>query len=228
MEALIVVHVGEIAYEDAWALQRKLHQARCDDLIGDHLLLLSHPHTLTAGTRGGKPDRWENLQANRGDLLARGVALIDSDRGGDLTWQGPGQLVAYPIVHLGAYGSDVGHYVWMLEAMMIRALSALGIEAARSPGYPGVWIGSEKIAAIGARIQRWVTMHGVALNLRGPLEGFGWILPCGLEGRGVTSVERQLPSPPPSDADILALVTDAAGAVFDRAVEIRQEPQPIP
>jgi len=220
MTPLSVVQLGEIKYQDAWDLQCRLHQARLDGSVGDHLLLLNHPHTLTVGTRGGSPDRWANLHAERAVLKNRGVDLVESDRGGDITWHGPGQLVVYPIMHLEPYGQDVGHYVRMLEAMVLRTLEALGIKAQRSGGYPGVWIGEEKISAVGARIKRWVTMHGVSINIRGPLEGFDWILPCGLEGKGVTSIERQLPSAAPDDAAILSLVSDAASAVFDREVVV--------
>lgn len=217
-EPLTLVRLGTLGYLDAWDLQRRLHTARLNDEIGDHLLLLDHTHVLTVGSRGGKPDLWENLRADRGGLEARGVHFVESDRGGDVTWHGPGQLVVYPIVKLDSYGRDVGRYVWMLEEIVLHTLGALGILAARSQGYPGVWIGGEKIAAIGARIKRWVTMHGTALNVRGPLEGFDWIVPCGLQGKGVTSVERQLPTAPPDDEAVLQLVADAASAVLDRQI----------
>lgn len=216
--SLHVVRLGEVPYDVATSVQLRMRDARRAQQIGDHVLLLSHPHTLTAGTRGGKPDRWANLLAERAELEARGVAFREVDRGGDVTYHGPGQLVIYPILHLDAFRRDVGHYVWKLEETSILTLDTLGITAHRQPGYPGVWIGPEKIAAIGARVRGWVTTHGTALNLRGPLEGFDWIIPCGLQGRGVTSVARQLPgaAAPPSDDAILNLVTDALAAVFDR------------
>ncbi len=207
--------LGEIPYHDAWALQRDLHAQRLTDEIGDTVLLLTHPHTLTAGTRGGKDDVWHNLRADRAVLEDRGVTLVESDRGGDVTWHGPGQLVAYPIIHLDRCGGGVGGYVRRLEAVMNRTCDALGIPVQCLPGYPGAWVGDEKIGAIGARVRRHVTMHGFALNLMGPLEGFEWILPCGLDGKGVTSVERQLPSGacPPWLA-LENLVEDALRATF--------------
>ena len=127
-------HLGEVPYLEALALQRTLHQQRVDARIGDTVLLLTHPHTLTAGTRSGQPDRWHNLRADRADLEARGVTLVDVDRGGDVTYHGPGQLVGYPIVHLDGFPGGVSGYVRRLEAVMIRACDALGIRAARESG----------------------------------------------------------------------------------------------
>ncbi len=208
-------HLGEVPYLDALALQRSLHQQRVAGEIGDTVLLLTHPHTLTAGTRGGREDRWFNLRADRDELEARGVDLVQVDRGGDVTYHGPGQIVGYPIVHLDRFPGGVSAYVRRLEAVMVRTCDAVGIHAGRLEGYPGAWIGQEKLGAIGARVRRQVTMHGFALNLMGPLEGFGWILPCGLEGKGVTSVERQLPTGACPDWPTLeALVADALRATF--------------
>lgn len=221
MLPLEVWRLGEVGYEAAWALQQRLHAARAAGLIPDQLLLLSHPHTLTVGTRSGKPDPWENLVAPREALEALGVALVLSDRGGDITWHGPGQLVGYPIVGLDAYDRDVGRFVRRVEDTVLRSLSALGIQGRRSEGFPGVWIGDQKIAAVGARIRAWTTMHGFSLNVSGGLEGFGWIVPCGLHGRGVTSLARLVPGPLPDEAALHALVADAAAAAFDRAPLVR-------
>jgi lipoyl(octanoyl) transferase len=208
-------HLGEVPYLEALALQRALHQQRVDGEIGDTVLLLTHPHTLTAGTRSGKTDRWFNLRADRAALTERGVALVEVDRGGDVTYHGPGQIVAYPIVHLDAFPGGVSAYVRRLEAVMIRTCNAVGITAARLPGYPGAWVGDAKLGAIGARVRRQVTMHGFALNLMGPLEGFAWIVACGLDGKSVTSVERQLPAGGcPTWETLEALVEDALRATF--------------
>ena len=211
---LTVRRLGVVPYADAWELQKALHQERVEGKIGDQLLLLSHPHVLTVGSRAGKPNPWENLQADRAVLEALGVQLVEADRGGDITWHGPGQLVGYPIVGLDDYGRDVKRYVNNLEAANSLALRAFGIASGRREGFPGVWIGDNKITAIGARIRKWVTMHGFALNMRGPLEGFGWIVPCGLEGKGVTSVERQL-GVALDDEVVVDAVVDAFAAVFD-------------
>jgi lipoate-protein ligase B len=224
MRAVQVWRLGEVPYEEAWALQRAVHAARVAEALPDQLLLLEHPHTLTVGTRGGKPGgRWANLQAPRAALEARGVALVEADRGGDVTWHGPGQLVGYPILGLARYDRDIGRYVRGLEEVALLTLRALGLRGARDEGFPGVWIGDEKICAIGARVRAWTTLHGFSINLRGPLEGFGWITPCGLTGRGVTSVEAQLPPHTTPDDDALyALVTDAFCAAFGLRAELCQ------
>jgi lipoyl(octanoyl) transferase len=218
MRPVHIWRLSQVPYLQAWDLQKAVHAARAADLIEDHLLLLEHPHTLTVGTRGGKPGgRWHFLQTPREELEARGVALVEADRGGDITWHGPGQLVGYPIVGLERYNRDVGRYVRGLEQTVLMTLDALGIQGSRLEGYPGVWLGPSKISAIGARIRAWTTLHGFSLNLRGPLEGFGWITPCGLTGRGVTSVEAQLPEGAlPSQEALYQLVTDAFCASFGR------------
>lgn len=214
MRTLTVLKPGRVPYQEAWALQQRLHEARLQGRVDDVLLLLEHPHVLTVGSRAGKPEPWENLQADRGELEARGVELVEADRGGDVTWHGPGQLVGYPIFDLTSWGRDVRRYVHSVEQANLMALAALGIQAARREGFPGVWIGDAKIVAIGARVRRWVTMHGFALNMRGGLEGFGWIVPCGLQGKGVTSIEREL-GVTLDDEVIIDLVVDAFEAVFD-------------
>jgi lipoyl(octanoyl) transferase len=215
MPPLLLVQPGSLPYRDAWDLQRTLHAARVEKrLPHDVLLLLEHPHVLTVGSRSGKPNPWEHLHADRAALEARGVDLVEADRGGDVTWHGPGQLVGYPILDLTPYNNDVSRYVRGLEATTLLVLKALGVRAERSEGFPGVWIDGAKICAIGARIRQRVTMHGFSLNLRGPLEGFGWILPCGLPGRGVTSIEAQLGSTL-DDALLYDLTRDAFAATFD-------------
>lgn len=218
MRPVHIWRLGRVPYAEAWALQKAVHAARASDLIEDHLLLLEHPHTLTVGTRGGKPGgRWHFLQTPREELEARGVALVEVDRGGDITWHGPGQLVGYPIVGLARYNRDVGRYVRNLEQTVLLTLDALGIQGRRQEGYPGVWLGPTKISAIGARVRAWTTLHGFSLNLHGPLEGFGWITPCGLTGRSVTSVQAQLPPGAfPGEDALYRLVMDAFCATFGR------------
>ncbi len=222
MRPLQVSWLGTVPYKRAWALQKALHEARAAERIGDQLLLLEHPHTLTVGTRSGKPGtRWEHLLAPREQLEARGVELLEVDRGGDVTWHGPGQLVGYPIIHLGQFNRDVGGYVRNLEATVLRSLNTLGITADRMEGYPGVWIDGTKISAIGARVRKWTTLHGFSFNLRGALEGFDWITPCGLQGRGVTSVQEQVPGPIPDDDELRQLVIDAFCASFDMQAQVQ-------
>jgi len=187
-----LVDCGRMAYADAWALQRALVAARQADRIEDVLLLVEHPPVITVG-RGG---RSAHILVPRDLLAARGFDVYDVERGGDVTYHGPGQLVGYPILNLRALDEDVVRYVRLLEAALIRALEGFGIAAQRVRGYPGVWVGDAKIAAVGVAIKRKVTMHGFALNVAPDLDHFAVINPCGL-GKPVTSMARVLGRPVP-------------------------------
>ncbi|HEX8255305.1 MAG TPA: lipoyl(octanoyl) transferase LipB [Thermoanaerobaculia bacterium] len=176
-----------VTYENGMKLQQKLVELRQRDAIDDQLLLLEHPPVITLG-RGGKV---ENLLASPDILQAQGVRFFETTRGGDITYHGPGQVVGYPIVHLGEGKRDVRKYVEKLEEVLIRTVAEYGITAERVEGKRGIWVGNDKIAAIGVRIARWVTSHGWALNVSTNLEHFRLITPCGLQGSGVTSIERE-------------------------------------
>ena len=176
-----------VTYENGLKLQQKLVELRQSDTIPDQLLLLEHPPVITLG-RGGKV---ENLLAPAETLQANGVRFFETTRGGDITYHGPGQIVGYPILHLGEGNRDVRKYVWKLEEVLIRTVADYGITAERVDGRRGIWVGSNKIAAIGVRIARWVTSHGWALNVSTNLDHFRLITPCGLHGTGVTSIERE-------------------------------------
>ena len=182
-----LVECGRLPYGDAWALQRALLAARQADQIADTLLLLEHPPVITIGRAGHAA----NILIPREALAARGFEVFEIERGGDVTYHGPGQLLGYPILNLRALDEDVVRFVRLLEATLIRVLETFGIEAARRRGYPGVWVGEAKIAAIGVAVKRKVTMHGFALNVDPDLEHFALINPCGL-GKPVTSVARLL------------------------------------
>jgi lipoyl(octanoyl) transferase len=172
-------------YGAALAIQRQLASERKDGLIPDQLLLLEHPHVITLGRNG----RQENLLAG-GDVLERaGIAFFPTDRGGDITYHGPGQLVGYPILDLRDWKRDVGAYVRALEQVIIDTLADFGILAGRIPKLTGVWVGERKIAAIGVHISRWVTSHGFALNVNTDLSYFQYIVPCGLS-KPVTSMAQ--------------------------------------
>jgi lipoyl(octanoyl) transferase len=189
-----VRRLGVVDYVEAVEMQKALVEDRRAGRIGDTLLLLEHPPVITLGARNrGKPS---NIVASADELAAHGVAVIETGRGGDVTYHGPGQLVGYPIFDLRPDRCDVHRYLRDIEQMLIRALGGLGVEGRRVSGLSGVWVGpegrEEKIAAIGVRISRWITSHGFALNVSPNLSHFDLIVPCGIRGRGVTSLERVL------------------------------------
>jgi lipoyl(octanoyl) transferase len=179
----VLRELGRIRYGDALALQNQLAAERKQGLTPDHLLLLEHPHVITMGRNG----HHENLLAS-GEVLDRaGIEFFPADRGGDVTYHGPGQLVGYPILDLRDWKRDVGAYVRAIEQTLIDTLAGYGIQAGRIPKLTGVWAGDRKIAAIGVHLSRWVTSHGFALNVATDLSYFQYIVPCGLT-RPVTSM----------------------------------------
>jgi len=188
----LAVDLGLIGYAEAYALQKRVVAARKADAIEDALLLCEHPPVITLGRSGKR----ENLLASEHVLRQKGVEFQASDRGGDITYHGPGQIVGYPILNLGAIRRDVMWYVRMLEEAMIRATAEFGITAERVAGKTGIWVraGSteEKLAAIGVRISRWVTSHGFAYNVSTDLRNFDLIVPCGIADRKATSLEKLL------------------------------------
>src|SRR5216684_3648865 len=207
-----------VTYENGIALQSKLVEMRQQEQIPDQLLLLEHPPVITLG-RGGKV---ENLLGTPQALAAQGVRFYQTTRGGDITYHGPGQVVGYPIMHLGEGRRDVRKYVTNVEEVLIRTVAELGITAGRVEGRRGIWVGNDKIAAIGVRIARWVTSHGFALNVSTNLDHFGLITPCGLQGTGVTSIEREIGRRVPLD-EVRSLLTQKFAEVFDRDMLARSE-----
>jgi lipoyl(octanoyl) transferase len=191
------VDLGRIGYERAWDLQKRIVAARKLALIPDVLLLCEHPHVITMGRNG----RSEHLLASEQMLRARGVEFHATNRGGDITYHGPGQIVAYPILNLSEIRRDVGWYVRQLEEAMIRTTAEYGITAERREGRTGIWINvtdvdrsanEEKLGAIGVHISRWVTSHGLAYNVSTDLSFFDLIVPCGIAGKRATSLKRLL------------------------------------
>lgn len=180
-------YLGCVDYERAWDLQRSIAQARAEGQVGDTLLLLEHPLTYTLGRRSNPSD----LLLPREALEAQGATVVDVDRGGEVTFHGPGQLVGYPIITIRDWGGPL-RYVRALEAVLISTLDAFGVRAERIEGLTGVWVGDAKIAAIGVKISRGVTTHGFALNVATDLAWFRHIVPCGIHDREVTSMERLL------------------------------------
>ena len=190
MRELRVHRLGRVAYRDAVAIQRTLVEDRRADRIPDTLLLLQHPHVLTLGAKLASARA--NVIAAPGELAARGVEVFEAGRGGDVTYHGPGQLVAYPILDLRPDRCDVHRYVRDLEEVMIRVAADFGLRAGRIDGFSGTWIGDRKIGAVGVRISRWITSHGVALNVSTDLDYFDLIVPCGIADKEVTSLAREL------------------------------------
>lgn len=193
------VDVGLMGYAEAWELQKRLAAARKIDAIEDVLLICEHPHVITLGRNGKR----ENLLASEQVLRRKGVEFHASNRGGDITYHGPGQVVGYPILNLGAIRKDVVWYVRMLEEAMIRATAEFAVAAGRLEGKTGIWVQrepamsvteatKEKLGAIGVHISRWVTSHGFAYNVSTDLRYFDLIVPCGIAGRKATSLEKIL------------------------------------
>lgn len=191
--SLSILDLGLAPYEECWELQKQLAAEREQGIIGDTLLLLEHPHTYTCGRSGGR----DHILISETELRARGIAVLDVDRGGDVTYHGPGQLVAYPILCLTEEGrrADYRAYLRSLEQVLMNTLTDFAIDSRRYPGYSGVWVGGqgaeEKVAAIGVKVNgRGVTTHGVALNVSTDLQYFTYIVPCGITGKGVSSMQR--------------------------------------
>ncbi len=178
--------MGIIDYQAALKLQNRLVQARADGEIGDTVLFLQHPPVITMGKSG----RIQNVLDPQ-TIREKNIQVIFTDRGGDVTYHGPGQLVVYPILNLRDHGLSVPGYVWKLEETVIRLLARFGIEAARAEKMRGVWVGQEKIAALGVHLSRWISKHGLALNVNTNLDPFELINPCGT-GRRATSMARIL------------------------------------
>jgi len=188
MQPLEIRRLGMVGYAEALALQRELVEERRADAICDQLLLVEHPPVLTLGVRGDGGR--SHILATPEALAARGIEVFETGRGGDITYHGPGQVVGYPIVNLKPDRCDVHRYVRDLEEVLIRVAGDYGIPAGRIDGLTGVWVGEEKLAAIGVRISRWITSHGFALNHVTNLSSFDLIVPCGIADRGVTSLSR--------------------------------------
>jgi len=194
MPPLLITDLGLLSWSDAYALQQRIVAARKAGAIDDVLLFCEHPHVMTLGRNASK----ENLLASENVLRQKNVELRETNRGGDITYHGPGQVVGYPILNLDPIRRDVHWYVRTLEEAMIRASAEFGITAYRIPGKTGIWvqppgnIPEEKLAAIGVHISRWVTSHGFAFNVSTDLRYFDLIIPCGIADRKATSLEKLL------------------------------------
>jgi lipoyl(octanoyl) transferase len=205
-----VERLGLVPYGDALDLQSSLVAQRRARDIPDTLLLLEHPHVITLGTSSHR----DNILVDDDQTRLLGIEVFDTGRGGDVTYHGPGQLVGYPILDLKPDRCDLHRYVRDLEQVLIHALESFGIRGGRKEGLTGVWVGDDKIAAIGVRVSSgWITSHGFALNVSTDLSFFGSIVPCGITQYGVTSIERHVDSVPSMDV-VSDAVVDAFGKVF--------------
>jgi lipoyl(octanoyl) transferase len=209
---LRVERFSRVPYGPMLALQEARHAAVAAGEADDTLFLLEHEAVITTGRNTGDG----HVLVSRAALQARGVAFFETGRGGDVTYHGPGQLVGYPILALQPDEQDVKGYVYRLEEILIRTAADFGVRAERVPGLRGIWVGNDKLAAIGVRLARWVTMHGFALNVSTELSAFDLIVPCGLHGRGVTSLAR-LCDPAPSREAVEARLITHAEALLGRA-----------
>jgi lipoyl(octanoyl) transferase len=207
--ALQIQDLGRMRYEQALSVQKDLVERRKQGLISDRLLFVEHPHVITQGRNG----RAENLLAGEEALRSAGIEFYPTNRGGDITYHGPGQIVGYPILDLREWKRDVVAYVRAIEQAIIGALGESGIVAGRIPGCTGVWVDGKKVAAIGVHISRWVTYHGFALNHTTDLRYFQYIVPCGLT-KPVTSMQ-ELGSDSSRD-QVLAALANSFARQFDR------------
>jgi lipoyl(octanoyl) transferase len=211
-----VQQLGLIPYRDAHDRQQTLVEQRKADEVPDTLMLLEHPHVLTLGRAADRG----NILADEDVRRSLGVEVFETGRGGDVTYHGPGQLVAYPIFKLGPGRQDIRRYVRDLQEVILRTARDFGVEAEpRGGDQIGVWVGNEKLAAIGVRVSRWVTMHGFALNVTTDLKYFQLIVPCGLRGLGVTSLERLL-GRPVAVAEVEKCVIQHFGDIFEREMTV--------
>lgn len=201
---------GLLSYGEAWERQRALVEERKAGRIADWLAFVEHPHVVSLG-RSARP---ENLLFSEEEYRRRGIDFWRSNRGGDVTYHGPGQIVGYPIIDLREWKRDVLAYLRALEQVMIDAVAEFGVTAGRLPGCTGVWAGEAKLAAIGVHVSRWVASHGFALNLSPDLRYFGYIVPCGLR-KPVTSMAGLLDRPP-SRQELIAALVRRFGCVFGR------------
>jgi lipoyl(octanoyl) transferase len=234
---ITVEDLGRIGYTDAYEIQQRRHAAVVESRLTHSpsigaLLLVEHNPVVTVTRR---PDAASHITASRELLAAQGVEVVETDRGGDVTYHGPGQLVVYPIVDLNLMNCRIVEYLRVLEEIVIETLAGFGMQGGRDEGATGVWVSSgdqsAKVCAMGVRVRRWVTMHGLAINVDPNLEHFGLIVPCGLHGRAVTSMKALLGDSCPTMNEVKRSLAEIAVRKFkdlaDTAVKKRAEAQSI-
>jgi lipoate-protein ligase B len=222
------VRPGQVRYGESRVLQKRLEAARQNGAIPDVLLLLEHPPVYTKGRRSTA----DELPMGEDWYRVQGIEVMDTDRGGRVTYHGPGQLVGYPIVDLSAYGDDVHEYIRRMERVMIESLGEWGVEAGCIKGQTGVWVGDRKIGSIGVHVDRGVTTHGFAINVNNDLQPFEWIVPCGIEACRVTSLTRELGAEQNMGA-FMDTVARVFGEIYEREPlevepsQLTPRPQPV-
>jgi lipoyl(octanoyl) transferase len=214
VEPIACIRLGRVPYEEARLTQKRLEAARQEERIPDVLLLLEHPPVYTKGRRSDPAE----LPMGEDWYRMQGIEIAETDRGGRVTYHGPGQLVAYPIVSLRPYGDDVHLYVRNLERVMIDSLAAHRVEAGLREGLTGVWVGERKIGSIGVHVNRGVTTHGLAVNVSNDLQPFEWIVPCGIDHCQVTSLTREHGAEQDPD-EFATTLAERFGEVYERRLE---------
>ncbi len=214
MKRATLIDIGRTDYAYAWDLQKLLLKERNEGRIPDTILFTEHNNTYTIGKSGGD----DHLLASVSELHEKEIALFKIDRGGDITYHGPGQIVCYPIIDLSEHYKDIHRYLRDLEEVIIRTLKRYSIEAYREPDYTGVWVSGEKICAIGVKVSHWVTMHGFAFNVNTDLSYFGRIIPCGIFHKGVTSLSQVLERPVDM-TEVKGVIAGELADVFQTEIE---------
>jgi lipoyl(octanoyl) transferase len=212
--AFAIFFPDPVSYAEGLRIQLTLHEARLNDRIPDTVLFLQHRPVITLGRRG----RTNHLLAHETELKKRGIDLFEASRGGDVTYHGPGQIVMYPIMRLGVNGTDSHGYLHNLEEIAIRTCNTFGLEATRREGKSGAWTRAGKIAAIGFKLQRWVTLHGMSFNVEDDLVGFQLIVPCGLAGEPIASLRKLLGSTCPPMVTVAQTMADHFETVCGRSL----------
>jgi lipoic acid synthetase len=206
--------LGLIEYEEAYGIQKQIWAEKADGMEDDILLLLEHHPTLTLGKSG----KLENILVEKDELTRKKISLYFTDRGGDITCHGPGQLVAYPIIDLRKRGKDIRRYIDDLQEVVIGTLADFSIVGEKDQKHVGIWVGKDKICAIGVAVHRWITMHGLALNVDSNLDLFSMITPCGIKGRGVTSMAK-LRDQAPTMEEVIARFLAHFSQIFSLTME---------
>ncbi len=214
MDTITCIRLGTVPYDEARATQKRLEGLRQEGAIGDVLLLLEHYPVYTKGRRTTA----DELPMGEDWYRMQGIEVTETDRGGRVTYHGPGQIVAYPIVSLRPYGDDVHLYVRNLERVMIDSLAEHGVEAGLREGLTGVWVGERKIGSIGVHVSRGVTTHGLAVNVNNDLQPFEWVVPCGIDHCQVTSLSREYGAEQDFDA-FANTVAERFGETYERRLE---------